>query len=654
MNVKYIEFNGKHPKNSKQYRKYTDKPSSTWLSYGCSYDSAFLKVDIDDFDHKTGALEDSVKGKPRSEAIVEILDKLGVKYNGIQTEHGKHLFFRKPAVLEEGNKQNWHTPIGIKAEWKFPGRDDHIPLVINGVERQFFKGNLTNTDVDELPFYLYPLQKSKDKPFDLTFPSGDRTQKLGAYLFHLVKKGYSAEGAFTIVKLMNTYIFNDPIPDAALYSEILNDATLDKLKDQQRDKQLTPNVIADEIIDHYKLIRVNGDYYSYNVGVYKLFNAEELRAYITTSYPKLNGNFEREIIRHVEGRSYMKPPADDGTTNVKNGILSFDEVGNVSFKPHSPLHISFKQFNASYHPGKSSELLDSTLNQWFNHDSGQINLFQEMLGYLLMNHVNYQKVFFFIGPPSTGKSTVLKLITAFCGFENVSSITLEEMNKDHGLANLINKTANIYADLRNAKVHVSDRFKSLADGGGFEVNPKYRKSFTYSFTGKMLFGMNQYPDFSADFEGIERRVIIFRFNRVFKEHTEQFNPHLLEELTSDESLTALLNYAICGYQRLLKNKGFTQTKESGEALKDFVGANDNIQMWIIESGLDDEYFLREPINYQNKGLYPDYVSFCFNAGEPPKEQRVFSKYITNHFKLESVVKREKNDRYRIFRRKTAQ
>ena len=189
---KYIEFNGKHPKAKKENRVYSEAPSPDWESYGCSYGSEFLKVDIDDFNHKTGELDEPIKGKPRSDAIVALLDDMKVSYNGIRTEHGKHLFFRMPespegikALQDKGqikNRQNWYCPLVVKMEWKFPTSDDHIPLQINGVRREFFKGSLDNTDVDELPFFLYPLQKGKTKPFDLDFPSGDRTQRIGAYL----------------------------------------------------------------------------------------------------------------------------------------------------------------------------------------------------------------------------------------------------------------------------------------------------------------------------------------------------------------------------------------------------------------------------------------------------------------------------------------
>ncbi len=652
MNVKYIEFNGKHPKNSKQYRKYTDKPSSTWLSYGCSYDSAFLKVDIDDFDRKTGALEDSVKGKPRSEAIVEILDKLGVKYNGIQTEHGKHLFFRKPAALEEGNKQNWHTPIGIKAEWKFPGRDDHIPLVINGVKRQFFKGSLTNMDVDELPFYLYPLQKSKDKPFNLSISSGNRTNGFGAYLFHLINKGFTADEAAQIVRLMNDYVLEEPISYNELYATTLNDSTMEKLKDRQREKELTEDIVADEIIEQYKLIRVKGSFYSYDGGVYKPFDDQIIRKYISETYPKKKINFEREVIRHVESRSYTEKPEDTGIVNVKNGLLLFDEKGNVTPIPHTREHISFKQFNASYRPEISSTFLDNTINQWFSGSAEQVELFDQMLGYLLMNHTRYQKSFFFIGQPATGKSTALGMIKNFCGSENVSDLPLNSFTDKQSLDTLVNKIANIDTDLNKKKIHEAGTFKKLVVGEEVHINPKYIKPYFYRFTGKLLFGMNELPDYSSDDKGVDRRVAFFTFDRVFKEGSKDRNNELEIELKTEEIMSALLNHAIKGYKSLVQNGHFIKTKESGKMLTEFIAMNNNIEQWINEADLDEEYFIREPINYDLKGSYPEYKAFCFNIGVEPKEQQGFSRYISQKYNLKTYLKREGNERIRRFRKIT--
>lgn len=252
MNVKYIAFTGKHPVGKKEDRHYTDAPPRRG-DYGAAYSPEYLKVDIDDFNHKTGELESPIRGVARSEAIVAVLDALGIKYNGIITEHGKHLFFRVPEGLEKKNRNpRWCCPLGVKMEWKFPTSDDHIPLKVNGVKRKFFKGSIDNEDIDELPYFLYPLQMD-NASFKVEFPEGDRTQHLGGYLFYLVgKKGYSAEQAFEIVKLMNQYIFDCPIPDDLLNSQILNDATFDKLMGMENDtkkKDVTPETFRKFLIE---------------------------------------------------------------------------------------------------------------------------------------------------------------------------------------------------------------------------------------------------------------------------------------------------------------------------------------------------------------------------------------------------------------------
>lgn len=242
MKPKYTEFTGKHPARKKENRQYLDNPPLKG-DYGASYSTNFLKVDIDDFNHKTGEMDEPIYEEPRSETVVWILKELGIKYNGIITEHGKHLFFRIPEGFEQKNKQNWLCPLGIRMEWKFPASDDHIPIKVNGVERKFFMGSIDNEDIDELPYFLYPLQKGQ-KPFEIDFPEGDRTNRLGAYLFHLVSKGYSAEQAFEIVRLINDYVFEKPIPNDLLDAQILNEKTMEKLLTSEQNskrKDITPD-----------------------------------------------------------------------------------------------------------------------------------------------------------------------------------------------------------------------------------------------------------------------------------------------------------------------------------------------------------------------------------------------------------------------------
>lgn len=655
----YIEFDGKHIKAKKENRRYSDEINPNWISYGCSYHNYILKLDIDDYDRKTGTLEEAIHGRPRSEAIMKLLDDLGIKYNAIRTEHGVQLFFRVPAQMVKKTIPPWYSVIGIKCEWKFPDSDDHIPLKVNGVGRIFIKGTLHNDDVDELPFFLYPLQKAKERPYDITFPSGARTQELGGYLFHLVKiemKGLhiTPEQAFDIVRYMNNYVFDEPIPENSLKAEILNDSTLEKLKANQKekaDKNLNHVSIGDEIIDRYDLITVNGDFYSYENGVYKPFADGKITAFMSDNYPAAKISLKREVIDYIKGKTYREQPQDSGKINVKNGILSIDDSGAVELLPHSAENISFKQFNAIYNPDVKCDLLEESLFKWFSSDSEEIELFKQMIGYLMMNHVDYEKIFFFIGLPSTGKTCLLKLIIHFCGKENVSSISLSDMNENFGLEPIINKTVNIFGDIPKTKMLKTDKFKMLADGSPMNIKRKYKGVLTYSFTGKLIFGMNQFPDMSNDFAGVERRLVIFRFNHVFKKGDADFNPHINSDLATDECMSALLNMAIDGYKSLIANKGFIATKKSERALDEFVTENDTVIQWLHESEITEDYLLREPIKNGFHGTYPEYQAFCITIGEEAKRQRDFSAIICNRYGFETKTRRLNGARLQMFVKK---
>lgn len=651
----YIEFNGKHPKARKENRYYTDQPDEGWSSYGCSYSADMLKFDIDDYDHKTGELDEPIHGKPRSEAVLKLLDALKIKYNGIRTENGVHLFFRIPARMQKKNIAPWYCVIGVKCEWKFPASDDHIPLQINGIQRKFFKGSLQNSDVDELPFFLLPLQKAKERPYNITFPSGGRTQELGGYLFHLVNnKGFTPDQAFAIVQHMNDYVFENPIPDDSLKAQILNNSTLEKLKEchtEKEERNLSHDSVGDDIIACYDIITVGGDFYSYTNGVYREFPQDRISAYIVSNYPKSKSNLDKEVIRYIKGKTYREPDDCSGVINVKNGILSIDGSGEVKLLPHTKEHISFKQFNAIYNPEIKSQLLEEALFKWFNGSSEEIELFKQLMGYLMMDHVDYEKIFFFIGLPSTGKTCLMKLIISFCGKENVSSVSLSDMNETFGLEPIINKTVNIFGDIPKMKMLKTDKFKMLADGSPMNIKRKYKSVLTYSFTGKLIFGMNQFPDMSNDFTGIERRLVIYRFNHIFRKNDPDFNPHINVDLSTDECMSALLNMAVEGYQSLLQNKGFISTKESAAALDEFVSENDTVIQWLHEADVDEDHLLHEPIKNGINGSYPEYQAYCITIGEEPKRQRDFSAAICNRYGFETKTRRFEGKRLQMFTKK---
>lgn len=247
----YTEFNGKHPRAKKGEREYFSEPNESWISYGVKYPEGYLKIDIDDVSHsdRSGEMVNPIHGKPRSQTVLKILKDRNYKFFGVKTSHGVHLIFKVPEGMERKNKQNWVCPIGVSLEWHFPESDDHIPLKVNTHQRQIFSDPDT---IDELPFFLKPIQKSLKRPFDMDFLPGERTQPLGGFLFYLVRdKAFSADQAFECVRIMNDYVFDNPIPTDTLDAQILNDSTFDKLQNAQVD--IKNGVICPETFSRFLL-----------------------------------------------------------------------------------------------------------------------------------------------------------------------------------------------------------------------------------------------------------------------------------------------------------------------------------------------------------------------------------------------------------------
>jgi putative DNA primase/helicase len=163
--------------------------------------------------------------------------------------------------------------------------------------------------------------------------------------------------------------------------------------------------------------------------------------------------------------------------------------------------------------------------------------------------------------------------------------------------------------------------------------------------------MNRFPDFSSDFAGIERRIVIFPFKRKFELGDSDFDPMLLEKLSTEECMSALLNMALKGYEALANDQGFIQTSEGRKALSDFVNDNNNVLRWLNDCNIGEPQLLHDSIKHGFQGLYLDYCAYCIGINENPKMQKDFSRDICEKFGFETYTRRMGKDRVQWFRRK---
>ncbi len=633
---------GKHPLEPENTRIYYDHQ----IKGDCllKLPEIYCRCDVDDLDHLTGFPVDFIRGKPRSEAILQYLNDMELRYVGVKTEHGVHIIMKLPQNFDiKNNKLNWFCALGVQVEIHVTKA--HEPLVVNGVERKFIKGSIKDLEeenIDILPPALYPLQKSKDKPFYMDFAAGDRNNRLSAYALHLPNCGISTNDSVEIIKAMNKYILEAPLDDSEI-NLILREETIQKMQNNeiyQQERNLSHTSIGQEVIGTFNIVTFNGQMYRYKQGVYVPVDEGLIGSYIRRLHPTVKTSMKNETLDYIKDITFKEVLGEEkNLINVKNGLLEIKSDGSVQLLPHNKDVISFRQFNANYNPECESPVLHNTLNKFFDGNQELIDLFSEMMGYLMMNHSLYQKAFFFVGNPASGKSKVLDMIAAFCGKENVASLSLRDLDDRFRPANLFGKTVNINADLDKAKIQNTGNFKSLVTGDLILAEVKYGKPFSFANTCKLIYASNTYPDFSNDPEGVQRRLVLFPCQHKFDRSDPDFNPHIDRDLQSPETLSALLNLSIKGYQKLIQNGGFSSNSATQAALEEFKYNQDSVYVWMKECDRDLEYLLVEPIKDGTNGSYMDYYAYCLSSGEVAKSQREFSKSICSEFSFTTIARR---------------
>ncbi len=563
--------------------------------------------------------------------------------------HGGHFAWANSKQLPLNSNKNktllTFSPVDYKSGIKKVKSTNEIKQAINSISISNPDGSLREVlycnikddgTLDEIPFYDLPLNSNFNF---LNMESGDGRQSgLFTYMNPVKAAGYSYEEYKTVAELIDRFIFKQSLGDE--FENAIRKEAWDALNQNYLDGKFNHALFGDQLISELKLISVNGDIYTYSGGIYVPKDINDMNSIIINKIPELKINQRRETIEFIRGRCAKKLTRNNlKRVNVKNGIIEFTpnrETKNydVTLLNHTPDIIEFRQFNAEYRPDVEYPLLDETLNKVFCGDQDLINLFYEIIGYLMMDHVNFHKAFFLVGKPSGGKSNVLKMIINFVGQQNVSTLSLKDFNDKFRLSGIVHKICNISADLDQITVTESGTFKSLVTGDGVIVEEKYGRSYTYYNTAKLLFGCNTLPHF-IDKVGVMRRPIIIPFRHKFSKSDSDFNPFIDEDLSTPECMSYLLNKGIEGYKRLYLNNGFSEPKAVKKELEKFKINNSNVLTWMSESEFDEEGLQRELI----KDLYRKYTEFCLRNNNNPQSRRSFVDEIINEFDFTVKQKR---------------
>lgn len=582
-----------------------------------------ILIDVDDYQ--------------QSEILMQIVEDLQLRCRVYETTRGKHFLFMNDERVQT-NKTHAKLACGLSADIKLGSRSSYSILKYKDKDRAIIYDIFSDEEYETVPKWLLPIATRLDF---MDMKAGDgRNQSLFNYILTLQANDYSVDEARETIRIINKYIMPDPLSSDEI-DTILRDDSFKKPVFFKKNTFLFDK-FATYLKNNNHIIKINGQLHIYRDGVY-VSGTKAIEAEMIKHIPQLNKSKRNEVTAYLEllvkEDSFM---SDARYIAFKNGVLDLESETLLEFSPN---YIITNKINVDYIPGAYSELMDNTLNKLACQDENIRALLEEAIGYCFYRRNELRKAFILTGGKRNGKSTYLELITTLLGRENIANLDLKELGDRFKTAELFGKLANIGDDIGDEFIANPAVFKKLVSGNAVNVERKGSDPFDFSNYSKLLFSANNIPRIKDKSGAVIDRLIIIPFDAVFSSDDPDYDPYIKYKLIQEEPMQYLVNLAIAGLQRVLRNRAFTSSEKIQQSLKEYEETNNPVLSFFNE--VDERNILNEP----TKSVYMKYHEFCLSNGYTPISNIEFSKQVNKHFDCEIVNKTVKGTKYRIFRKK---
>lgn len=583
-----------------------------------------------------------------SQIMMKIVESLDLKCKVMKTTRGYHFWFKSEEPWKCFKKTR--LAIGIYSDCKSHSKNAYVVIKKDGQMREWVR-NCKVDEIETVPEWLRPISQPAKQFLFKGMKEGDgRNQELFNYIVYLQSKGMARETIRDAIRIINDYVFEQPLPENEI-NTILRDEAFksDEEIEQQRAERLekfSHNTFGDELINEFKIITVNNQLYIYEDGYYQQ-DERIIENKMIEIFPTILQRQRAEVLAYIRIKTHINQSdikVNPYIINVKNTRL---DLRTGKLLPFTSDAIEFDRIPVTYDPSAYCVDLDKMLNRVFLCDREVMDLFEEMLGYCLIKHCDYQKGFMLYGNGSNGKSTILDLIKRFLGSRNYTSIELDKVTGKFETAELEHKLANIGDDVNNKSMGDTGLLKKLFSGNSVLVQRKGERPFDLEPYAKHIYSCNEIPRSANDKTlGFYRRWIFVPFNAVFKTTDEDYDPLIKEKIVTEEALSYLLNLAIKGARRLMVNKAFTEPECVKLAMEEYKIENSNVLTWVDDVELTVMQVCEKPTDE----LYTDFTNWCRLSNiKQITGKKTFYKELKEKFKLDDKTRQDFTTRKRYFK-----
>lgn len=241
-------------------------------------------------------------------------------------------------------------------------------------------------------------------------------------------------------------------------------------------------------------------------------------------------------------------------------------------------------------------------------DPESISALADMFGYLLTDDTSQQKMFMFIGPPRSGKGTILRVLESLVGYSNRVSPSLASIGTQFGLQPLIGKRLAMISDARLSgradQQPIVENMLRISGEDALSIDRKNISAWTGKLPTRFVLASNELPAFSDASAALANRFIIFKFTQSFLGREDMsLTGKLLQELPS------IVLWALDGLERLQERGHLIRPASADDLSEDMIE-----QTSPIRSFVSDRCLVGSSYNCDRDELYKEWKEWCVDQG----------------------------------------
>lgn len=551
------------------------------------------------------------------EQAIEVIKKLKLKTLACKTPKGLHLYFK--CDKEYPQKVGMVLPCGLKCDFRCANKG-YVILPFGSEERKF--NNVRQ--IAELPPEFTPMINRKESLLGLKDGDG-RNATLFAHLMAYKNRGATDKQIAAMADVINTIVFDEPMEQSELDKIVDNTKKYEAANPVDNPylvysaKGVPTNVnhraVCDYFVNRGDTFVLGGECYQYQDGVY-VESSSRVRNTIKDMIAVDNlitQNRIMEVFRLICDdvrlqRSSEELNRDRNLINFKNGVW---DIERRELLPHDSKYLMTIQI--PHEVGPRVKFKDTRLYDFFKKTElpkQDVMMLLKYMAYCLTTDYGLKTFMILVGQSNTGKSVLIRFFETLIGKQNISSLSMHELNMRFYPSQLYNRLLNSCADNSSLPLSSIDNLKKITGGDMLMHEKKGKEPFFFVPFAKLIFSFNQLP-----LQLEEKSNAFYKRMRILYMNTELFlNNEYVNNLCSDSGVEEVIPYLLS----MLPAKDIPRTEMSDKLVESLRQDSDSIHAFIIQ-----KCNVNPQATVSKDALYESYCRFCVDNGRESHKKHSF-------------------------------